>query len=97
MKITEVEIIPIKPTDGLVGFASFVLNDMFYLGSIAILTRMNGGYRLVYPTKKAGTKNINVFYPINKQVAENIENEIIKKFEKVMNNDRHNSTDNSIN
>ncbi len=77
--ITEIQIIPVKPNDGLVGFASFVLNGWFYLGSIGIFTRPNGSYRLTYPTK--GTHSI--FYPINKIIAHEIEVKVIKKFEEV--------------
>jgi len=90
--VNEVQIVPIKPTDGLVGFASFVLNDWLYLGSIGIFTRPEGGYRLTYPTKKAGIKNINLFYPINRNIAKEIEEVIIEKYEEVMKqNDRYNS------
>ena len=92
-KLTEIQIIPIKPQNGLVAFASFVLDGNLYLGSIGIVTRLSGGYRLVYPTKRVGSKSLNIFHPINKKFARLIESEIIKKFEKVMNqkNDRHNS------
>jgi hypothetical protein len=33
MRITEINIIPIKPDNGLIGFASVVLNSGLYLGS----------------------------------------------------------------
>lgn len=90
-QISEIQIIPIKPQNGLVGFVSFVLDQSIYLGSIGIFTRPEGGYRLVYPSKKVGFKNINIFYPINKSFAEIIEKEVIRKFEDVMNNDRYGS------
>jgi len=91
-KISEIQIVPIKPKDGLVGFVSFVLNENLYLGSIGINTRPKGGYRLTYPTKMVGNRNINIFHPINKEFASQIETEIINRFEEVMNqNDRHNS------
>ena len=90
-KISEIQIIPIKPQEGLVAFASFVLNDHIYLGSIGIFTRPEGGYRLVYPTKKVGLRSINIYHPINKDFAENIEKEVITKFEEVMNNARYDS------
>jgi len=88
--ITEIQIIPVRPKDGLIGFASLVLNNWFYLGSIGIHTRPTGGFRLTYPKKG----NYNLFYPINKQIAQEIENLISKKFEEVMNqeNDRYNSS-----
>jgi len=85
-KISEIQIIPIKPQNGLVGFASFVLDNNLYLSSVGVLTRPEGGYRLVYPTKKVGLRNINIFHPINKSFAESIEKEVINKFEDVMKN-----------
>ncbi len=65
--ITEVQIVPIKPKDGLVGFASVIFNESLYLGSIGIYTRPEGGYRLTYPTRKTGNITINTFYPIRKE------------------------------
>ena len=92
-KLTEIQIIPIKPQNGLVAFASFVLDGSLYLGSIGIVTRPSGGYRLVYPTKKVAERNLNIFYPINKEFSQLVENEVVKQFEEVMNKkgDRHNS------
>lgn len=89
-EISEIQIIPIKPKDGIVAFASLVLNHSLYLGSIAIMTRPTGGYRLIYPTKKLGTKGINLFHPINRDFAQIIEKAILEKFEDVMSqDDRH--------
>lgn len=85
-EITEIQIVPIKPQAGLVAFASFVLNNFLYLSSIGIMTRPEGGYRLLYPTKKIGFKNINIFHPINREFAQSVEKEVIAKFEDVMNN-----------
>ena len=93
-RLTEIQIIPIKPQNGLVAFVSFILNGWLYLGSIGVMTRPQGGYRLTYPTKKVGIKDLNIFYPINKDFAEQIEGSVISELEKVMNqNDRHNSFD----
>ena len=85
-RLSEIQIIPIKPVNGLVAFASFVLDGTLYLGSIGILTRPNGGYRLVYPTKKVAEKNLNIFYPINREFAQLVEDEIVRQFEDVMKN-----------
>lgn len=91
-KISEIQIIPIKPQNGLVAFTSFVLNGWLYLGSVGIFTRPEGGYRLTYPTRKVGSRNINIFHPICKSFAEVIEKEVIKKFEDVVKqNDRYDS------
>ncbi len=77
--ISEVQVTPVKANEGLVGFASFVYNESFYFGSIGIYTRPQGGYRLTYPTRG----NFNIFHPINREVAEEIEKVIISKFEDV--------------
>jgi DNA-binding cell septation regulator SpoVG len=82
-RISEIEIIPIKPQGGLVGFASFVFDNCFYLSSIGIMTRPQGGYRLTYPIRKNSNNNLNFFYPINKEVAKQIEEAVITKFEDV--------------
>lgn len=81
--ITEIEIIPIKPRNGLVGFASFVLDGSLYCGSVGIYTRPQGGYRLTYPTRKTDSSSFSIFYPINKQVAADIEQAVISRFENV--------------
>jgi len=91
-RLSEIQITPIKPQNGLVAFASFVLDKSLYLGSIGIMTRPPGGYRLVYPTKKVADRSLNVFYPINREAAQLIESEVIKQFEEVMKKyDRHHS------
>lgn len=82
-KISEVQIIPIKPKDGLVGFASFVYDESFYFGSIGIYTRPEGGYRLTYPTRPSPNGNFNIFHPINRTIADDVEKVIIENFEKV--------------
>ena len=82
LKISEIEVIPVKPSAGLIGFASFVLENKYYVSSVAIYTRLNNfGYRLVYPTKKVGDKNINIFHPVNSEVGTKIEEVINKKIE----------------
>ncbi len=78
--ITELNIVPIKPTNGLIGFASIVIDNSFYMGSIAIYKRLGSdGYRLVYPSKKVGNHRLPLYYPINKQAGQLIEHTIAKK------------------
>ncbi len=76
MKVSEVQIVPVKPDDGLVAFAACVIDDSFYLGSIAIFTRLDGGYRLVYPTKKIGNRHLHYHHPISKEASKAIEDAI---------------------
>ncbi|MFC1699982.1 hypothetical protein ACFL1I_08545 [Candidatus Omnitrophota bacterium] len=79
--ITEPVIIPVKPTEkGLLGFASCIVNNALSLNSISIYSRPNGGYRLLYPIKTLPNgKEINIFYPINKETSEIINKAIFKK------------------
>lgn len=82
--ITEFQFIPVKPQDGLIGFVSFVLDGKYYLSSIAVYTRLDGcGFRLVYPSKKIGDKNINIFHPINSIAGTRIEEVVNEKVNEI--------------
>lgn len=84
MKITEVQIIPIKANNGLIAFGSVLFGDCLFLGSIGIHKKLDGsGYRITYPTKKIGERDINIFHPINKEISKLIEDEIIKKVKRM--------------
>jgi len=78
--ITEVQITTIKPKDGLLAFASVVLNNDIFLGSIGIYCRPHGGYRLTYPTRKF----LNVYHPINSDISKIIEDAVISKYEELI-------------
>lgn len=91
LDISEVTITPVKPNMGLVGFASVVLDRQWYLGGIAILTRPQGGYRLVYPTKKVGNKNLPLYHPITKEQSQAVEEVVVNQYEEVTTSDRHDS------
>ena len=86
MKISDIQIIPIKHKNGIVAIASCILDDSIYLGSIGIMITREGGYRLSYPylpsrsTEKANRQNI--YHPIRKHVSEIFEKMIIGKYEK---------------
>ena len=83
-KISEVNIIPIKPKNGLVAIASCVINNEFYLGSIGIYTVLKGGYRLTYPNKKSGLSTVNIFHPIAKELGDAIEEAIVEEYEELI-------------
>jgi len=52
MQITEVQIEFIKQNNGMIGFASLVLDGNIYLSSIAIHKKLNEeGHRITYPSK----------------------------------------------
>jgi len=85
MKITEIQIRPIKPKNGLVAFASVLFDDCLFLGSIGIYTKLDGfGYRLTYPTKKIGDRDMNIYHPTSKEISAAIEKEIITKAEEIL-------------
>ncbi len=92
--VSEIQIIPVRPKDGLVAFANFVVYESIGCTSVAIMTRPLGGYRLVYPTKKVGDQTVSIFYPINRTVGSAIAQEVIKHYEKLtkgFSNARHSS------
>jgi DNA-binding cell septation regulator SpoVG len=83
IRVTEVQIIPVRPRDGLVAFASCVINGAFYAGNIAIHTSTMApdGLRLVYPDKTLPNgKVINCFHPITKEAGEKIKKAIVSKY-----------------
>ena len=83
--VTEVQILPVKPRNGLIAFASVVLNDSLYLGSIGVHLKLDGtGYRITYPTKKVADKDFNIYHPIDRGTSMVIEKAIINKVKKII-------------
>lgn len=100
MDVSEVNITPVKMSGSLVAFASCVLNGSFYLGSIGLHSLLDGtGYRIVYPTKKVGNRQMHVYHPITKEAGQFIEKAIVEKMNELFspsgiersdeNDDRH--------
>ena len=85
--ISEIQIVLIKPRDGLVAFASCVVNESIYLGDIGIYTSPSteSGYRLTYPLKRLpnGLK-VNCCYPIDKKTGESLTKAIVAKYKKIV-------------
>jgi len=83
--VTEAIIVPIKSKNGLVALASCVVDNKFYINSIGLYTKLEGGYRLTYPNKKTKKgSSMNIFHPINKECGDAIEKAIIDEYEKLM-------------
>lgn len=81
MQISEVNIEFIKPNNGLIAFASLVIDGNLYLSSIAIHRKLTEeGYRITYPSKRS----FSIFHPINKTTSKQIEEAIFKKLKEVM-------------
>ena len=87
LEISEIQIFVIRPKDGLIAFASCILNNQFFLGNIAIYSSpaSSDGFRLVFPAKVLPTgKQIQSVYPINAKTYEAIKRPIIQKLEEIM-------------
>ena len=85
MQVTEVDIAFVKPKDGLIAFASVVLDDQLYLSGIAIHRKLVGsGFRLTYPTRKVEDEQFNLFHPIRKGIGLAIEQAIFEKLKNVV-------------
>lgn len=87
LSISKIQITPIRPKDGLVAFASAVINEHLAIGNIAIFTSPSSsdGFRLVYPTKISSTgKQLNCFCPITKEAGDALHKAIIGEYERLI-------------
>ena len=83
--LSEISILPLKPKDGLLGFASFVLNNQFYFGEVAIRSCLDGRIRLLYPVKKLSNgKDVPLYHPITKKAGDKIQEIIASEWEALM-------------
>lgn len=88
MTISEINISILldKSDNGLVGFASIIIADAIRLSSIGIFTNPKSeiGYRLTYPIRKNTRQDLNYFFPINKEIYNQIEYEVVKKYKELI-------------
>lgn len=87
LEISEIQIIPVKPREGLVAFASCIINNALYIGNIAVYTSplTPGDFRLVYPVKVLRNgKEVHCVHPICKETGEAIRKAIVNKFNEIM-------------
>jgi len=79
--LSEINIIPIKPQDGHIGFVSFVINGQFYVGNIGIHSTPSGDIRLVYPEAASSSwKMVTSFHPITKYAGLQITQQVVAKY-----------------
>jgi DNA-binding cell septation regulator SpoVG len=78
MRLSKIKIRKIIPKDGLVGFASCVIDDALYIGNIAIFSRLNedNKYRLVFPVKEVENNKISIIHPLTQELYYLLEKEI---------------------
>ena len=89
--LSEIQIIPMRPQNGLVAFASCTINNAFRVSSIAIysapLHHLGLGWRCVFPTKKlASGKQVDCFFPINRDAEETVTRAIVDRYVELMEN-----------
>ena len=83
--ITEVQIHLLKANDGLIGFASLVIDEYWFVGNLAIYTRLDGGYRVVFPTKRLrNDQEVPIFHPISKEAVMEIESAITEEINNLL-------------
>ena len=84
MKVSKVEILPIRPRQGLIGFATVEIDEQLLLNSIAIHSKRDGsGYRLTYPTRGNGDSSITVFHPTTPQLSRKIEQAVFESAQEI--------------
>jgi len=87
LRISDIQIMPLTPKDGLVAIASFIVNGYLFVGDVAIFTSFKSslGFRLVYPDKiLRNGKRINCVYPITREAGQTISEAVIGKYKEVM-------------
>lgn len=92
LQISEIQIIPIKPQNGLVAFCSVVINFQFYVGNLGLYSSPSSpsGFRVTFPTKKlASGKVVDCFHPITQEAGRIVSEAIIKEYVKLMDNFQH--------
>lgn len=87
LRISDIQIMPLIPKDGLVAIASFIVNECLFIGDVAIFTTFKNplGFRLCYPDKiLKNKKRINCVYPITREAGQLISEAVIGKYKKLM-------------
>lgn len=82
MKVTKIKIKKLAPTNGLIGFCSFIIDGWLYIGNIAIFSRKDreGELRLVFPEKKVNDKIFKNIHPLNASKYFELEQMVRDKF-----------------
>lgn len=78
LSINDIRIFHITTKEGIVAFASAIINECFYIGSIAIHEKKDlSWYRITYPTRKSRGKDLNLYHPLTNECSELIEKAVI--------------------
>ena len=87
INISEIQTVPIKAHQGLVAFASCLINNCIFIGNLAIYScpQSASGFRIVYPTRKLKSgEQIQIVHPVTKEAGDIIERKIVEEYRKVI-------------
>ena len=81
ISLSEINIIPINPRNGHIGFASFVINGQFYVGRVGIHSTPSGEIRLLYSRETLSNGTVSTaFHPITKYAGLEITRQVAAKW-----------------
>lgn len=84
-EVTEINFVPVKPKDGLLGFVNLIINKDFHVGSIGVFLRPDGqDIRLAFPEKTIFTgAKIKYFLPLNPDLMSEMYDAIREKLAEI--------------
>lgn len=85
LTISDIQVIPVNPNKGLIGFISFTIQKAIRLNSVAVFTSLTniGKYRLVWPAKKVNERLIYYSLPIDKKTQKYILEQLTPEIKKI--------------
>jgi DNA-binding cell septation regulator SpoVG len=83
IEITNIDIVPIRSREGLLGFASCYFCRNLFLGNIAVRKNRQGDYWILFPVKQVGNRNFEIFHPVNRAATTALEEAIIAKAKEI--------------
>jgi len=83
--ITETTFLPLRVSEkGLIGISSMLFDNSLCLNSISVYTTPTGDIRLLFPISSLRNgKQLNTFFPINKDTYELMRVAVVNKIEEV--------------
>ena len=69
----------------IVAICSANYKNELFIGSIAIRREKDGKLKCLFPNKKIGDNNISIYYPLSRDIQEEISNSIITKYQNLLN------------
>lgn len=83
--ISEVTFLPLRVSEkGLIGISSMLFDNSLCLNSISVYSTPNGDVRLLFPVSALRNgKQINTYYPINKNTYEVMRESVVRKIDEV--------------